>query len=109
MSDRKGSGICAGSLAFAIGIVWGLCMLSMGIVTTYTQTYGHKMVDVFASIYYGYGPTWGGAFLGLAWGFGDAFIGTLVIMGVYRICTAGCSCRTCKPAGQGQGETPQSD
>jgi hypothetical protein len=82
---KKSAGVRALPLAGAMGIVWGLSVLGMGIATMYTTTYAHKIVDLLANMYYGYGPTWRGAFLGLAWGFGDAFFGTLIILGVYRL------------------------
>lgn len=87
-------------LAAALGIVWGLAMLGCGIAAIYTS-YADKMVEVFGSVYYGYGPTWGGAFLGLAWGFADAFVGTLVIMGLYCLLARCCSgSRAAAPAGR---------
>ena len=52
-------------LAVSLGIVWGGAMLLTGIVASYTTWYAHAMVDVFASIYPGFGTSWGGALLGL--------------------------------------------
>ncbi len=68
-------------LALAFGIVWGLALLALGIVTIYTDEYAHKIVELFGNIYYGFGPGWwGGAFIGLTWGFADAFVGTLIVI-----------------------------
>ncbi|MCE5277531.1 MAG: hypothetical protein ABFD92_03040 [Planctomycetaceae bacterium] len=72
-------------LALALGIVWGGAMFVTGAVATYTTTYAHEMVKVFASIYWWFGSSWPGAFWGLLWGFVDAFVGTLVVVAVYNI------------------------
>ncbi|MCE5327661.1 MAG: hypothetical protein LLG01_14745 [Planctomycetaceae bacterium] len=77
-------------LALAFGIVWGGAMFLTGVVATYTQWYAHEMVRVFASVYYGFGASWPGAFLGLMWGFLDAFIGTLVIVAIYNVLGGPC-------------------
>ncbi len=71
-------------LALALGIVWGAAMFLMAVVASYTTTYAHEMVRVFASIYWGYEASWAGALLGLLWGFVDAFVGTLIVAAVYR-------------------------
>jgi len=84
--------LCACRLAVAAGLLWGVGLLMMGIVTTYTDTYGQKFVDVFASIYWGYEASWGGAFLGLGWGFLDGFIGMLILIGLYNLFASRGSC-----------------
>ena len=90
-SSHNGTRPVALPLAGAMGIVWGLSVLGMGITTIYTTSYAHKIVELLANMYCGYGPTWRGAFLGLAWGFGDAFLGTLIIVGVYRLLACCCA------------------
>ncbi|NIA21695.1 MAG: hypothetical protein GWP05_06960 [Anaerolineaceae bacterium] len=73
-------------LATALGIVWGMAMFLSGVATIYTDHYARKMVEVFGSIYWGYVPgSWTGALLGLVLGFADAFVGTLIIIGLYRL------------------------
>ncbi len=72
-------------MALTLGIVWGISVLLLGIVTIYTGWYAHEVVEVLRNVYYGYGSTWCGAAIGLAWGFCDAFFGTLIIVAVYNI------------------------
>ena len=101
MADKESgnSRLRALPLALTLGIVWGAALLLMGIVTVYTDQYGHKFVEVCGSIYHGYGPGHGAAFIGLAWGFADAFIGTLIIVWLYRLICKCCNCCcTCSPA-----------
>ncbi len=101
--SRNTGGVRALPLALTLGIVWGAAMLIMGIVTAHTDQYGHDFVKVFGSIYYGYGPGHGAAFIGLAWGFADAFIGTLIILWLYRlICKCCCTCSSAKGPEQQQ-------
>ena len=104
MKCPEEKGLCVCCLAAAVGLVWGLSALGMGVVTIYTETYAHKMVEVLGSIYPGYEPgSWAGAFIGLAWAFGDGFIGTWIIVGVYRL-FSGC-CRRfgiCRPKGEAE-------
>ncbi|MCE5325896.1 MAG: hypothetical protein LLG01_05730 [Planctomycetaceae bacterium] len=71
-------------LALALGIVWGAAMFLTGVVAGYTTAYAHEMVKAFASIYFGFGPGWGGALLGLLWGFADVFLGTIVTVAIYN-------------------------
>jgi len=86
-------------LAVSLGIVWGGAMLLTGIVASYTTWYAHAMVDVFASIYPGFGTSWGGALLGLLWGFLDAFVGTFVVVIVYNALAGGGRGKPTGPAG----------
>jgi len=96
MSANDGSKqFSAVRLALAIGIIWSVCVWAMGVTTVYTSCYARKMVEVLGSIYWGYEPgSWTGAFIGLAWAFADGFVGTLVIVGVYRLLS-----RCCRAAG----------
>ncbi len=102
-NDQRPGLLCACCLGVVVGIVWGLGLLLLGIATVYTETYGHKMVDVLGSIYYGYSPgTWAGALLGLVWGFADGFVATFIIIALYnvliRCCRGCCMCRADKGA-----------
>jgi len=91
------SRLCACRLAFVIGIVWGAALLLLGIATLYTQTYGHKFLDLFGSIYPGVeAASWKGALLGGVWGFADGFVGTLIIVGLYNLLARCGACCTSK-------------
>ena len=99
-TGREG-GVSACRIALAIAIVWAPAVLILGVATGYTATYGHKLVEVVGSVYYGYGPGWGPALVGMAWGFADAFIGVLIIAWIYNLLGRrgkGC-CSNDRPAG----------
>ena len=83
-TGREG-GVSACRVALAIAIVWAPALLIMAVVTSYTAEYGHKLVEVIGSVYYGYGPGWGPGLIGMAWGFADAFIGILIIVWIYHL------------------------
>jgi hypothetical protein len=80
-------------LALTLGIIWSLGLGMLGAATIYTETYGHRFVQVFGSIYWGYGSTWLGTLIGMGWGFLDAFIGTLIAVWLYQ-CLGSCSTKT---------------
>ena len=95
--------LCACRLALAVGIIWGLGCALLGGITVFTGSYAHEAVEVLGSIYYGMTPgSWVGALLGLAWGFADGFIGTLLVVGLYNLlgCGGKCCCqtKTCPPS-----------
>lgn len=83
------------SLAFALGIVSGLCMLLFAL---YAYKYGHGIVLIaqWSEIYTGYAPTMKGAWIGAAWGFIDGFISGLIIAVIYNLCLCCCGavCRS---------------
>ncbi len=83
-------------LALTLAIIWSLGLGMLGAVTIYTETYGHRFVEVFGSIYWGYTSTGLGALIGMGWGFLDAFIGTLIAAWLYR-----CLGRCCRKGTEG--------
>jgi len=83
-AERSG-GVRPCRVALAIAIVWAPALLILAVVTDHTAEYGHKLVEVIGSVYWGYGPGWGPGLVGMAWGFADAFIGTLIIVWVYHL------------------------
>ena len=72
-----------GKLGLAGGIIWGLIMFICTILTIYTG-YSDQFLTIMKSIYPGYSLTWGGAFLGLVYGFFDAFIGLFLLAYLYN-------------------------
>ncbi len=100
-NSSETSSPCACCLAAAVGVVWGIGLFVLGAITVWTEDYGHKMVEVLGSIYWGYVPgTWGGALLGLVWGFVDAAIGTFIIVVLYTFLRRACKrcCIVPRPA-----------
>jgi len=77
-------------LGVAGGIVWGISMFVCTILAMYTG-YSEALLKVVMSIYPGYDISWGGAFLGLGYGFLDAFVGLWLIAAIYNL-LAGCCC-----------------
>ena len=71
------------AFGIACGIVWGGCMLFLGLVDTFTM-WGSGIAEVMASLYIGYEPTLLGAIIGGLWGFADAGVGGLLIALLYN-------------------------
>ena len=104
--------LCACRMGVAAGIVWGLMMFLLGLITLMTESYCHDTVTAIGKVYVGYGPgSFGGALLGVIWGFVDGFICVTVIVLIYNAlakrgaccCTKQASTGACSPADQ-QGE-----
>jgi len=99
--EKKCVSCCPCRLAVAVGLVWGLALFLVGIVTMHSETYGREFVQVMGSIYKGYAAgSWSGAAWGLLWGFVDGFLCVLIIAAVYAILAkcGGCCCRSrCEP------------
>ncbi len=95
---ERSSGVRPCRIALAIAIVWAPALLIMAVITDHTVEYGHKLVEVIGSVYYGYGPGWGPGLIGMAWGFADAFIGTVIIVCIYNRLSRGG--KACCSAGQ---------
>lgn len=73
----------AGRLGLAGGILWGIMMFLCTILEIYTG-YSYGLLTIFKGIYPGYTLSWGGAFLGLVYGFIDAFIGLFLLAFIYN-------------------------
>lgn len=92
--------LCACRLGLAAGIVWGLGMFLLGIITMFSNSYGHVMVQTMRSVYPGYAPdSFGGAVLGLIWGLIDGFICVTVAVLLYNAMArfGKCCCGAGKP------------
>ena len=68
----------------AAGIIWGLCIFICTILAIYTG-YSEAFLNVMKSVYVGYKICWGGAFLGLLYGFIDGFVGFGLIAWIYNL------------------------
>ena len=71
------------AFGLACGIVWGLAMLSLGLLNTFSD-WGSGIESVMATLYLGYTPTFLGSIIGGIWGFADAGIGGLAIAWIYN-------------------------
>ena len=88
--------LCACRAGLAAGIVWGLCLLLLGIITLFTETYCHQIVELLGNMYAGYKPdSFGGALLGLVWGLDGGFIGVTIAVLIYNALAGrgACCCR----------------
>ena len=84
--------LCACSLAFAIGMTFGLGVFLLGIIAWLGQ-YGHEMVSLIGSVYYGYSATFLGSIYGFLWGFVDGFVCGFLIGFFYNLIH---KCKCCK-------------
>ena len=71
------------ALSLTLGLVWGLTLFILTLVSIKTG-YGEAIVKLFSTIYPGFDQSGQGAFVGLVWGFLDAFIGTYVVVWLYN-------------------------
>ena len=84
--------LCAGSLGMSAGIIWGLSLFIMGLLSTYTA-YGTEFVEFFGTVFLGYAPTLTGAFVILIGGFIDGFVGLFIFASLYNhFVTKSCKC-----------------
>lgn len=67
------------------GILWGLSILVIALVNLYVfPGYAGLFLSVLASGYPGFEPTLWGSFIGLIYGFFDAFIGLTLFAWIYN-------------------------
>ena len=71
------------TFGLAGGIMWGVAMLIMTLVSM-SSGYAGEMMDAMTKLYPGYTVTGGGAIVGLIWGFLDAFIGLYIFAWLYN-------------------------
>lgn len=70
-------------LGISGGILWGLSMFICTIPAMYFG-YFSKFLNIMADIYPGYTISWLGAFVGLIYGFFDAFFGLFILAWIYN-------------------------
>jgi hypothetical protein len=71
------------AFGLSMGIVWGLAMLSLGLINTGSR-WGSGIVEAMSTLYIGYKPTVLGSVIGGIWGFFDAGIGGVVVAWLYN-------------------------
>lgn len=71
------------ALALACGIVWGGAIF---LLTLWFLLFGYEGLTLakLGKVYLGYTVSWGGAFVGLIWGFVDAAVGGAVLAWLYN-------------------------
>lgn len=70
-------------LGLAGGILWGLSLFIMTIISMYTG-YSQMFLTLFEGIYPWYSISWPGSFSGLISGFVDGFIGLYLLAWLYN-------------------------
>nr|NQU93299.1 bacteriophage holin [Bacteroidota bacterium] len=71
------------AIALAVGITWGVAIF---LLTFWFLIFDHQgsILGKLSLVYLGYSITWYGAFIGLAWGFADGFIGGTFFAWLYN-------------------------
>jgi hypothetical protein len=70
-------------LGLAGGIIWSISMFICTVLAIYTG-YTKEFLNLMGSIYLGYSISWPGAFIGLVYGFIDAFVGFYLLAWLYN-------------------------
>lgn len=71
------------SVALSLGLLWGVCLFLMTLLSHYTG-YASVFLSIVADVYVGYKVTPMGSIVGLVYGFLDGFIGVYVFVWIYR-------------------------
>ena len=71
------------ALSLTAGILWGIAIL---LLTIWFICFGYdgNTLSLIGKVYLGYSVTWGGAFIGLIWGFVQGFIGGAIFAWLYN-------------------------
>lgn len=75
--------ISALKFGLAGGIVWGLVMFVMTVISHFTG-YGMFWLAQWMDLYFGYDISLFGAVIGLLWGFVEGFLGLFLVAFVYN-------------------------
>jgi hypothetical protein len=70
------------ALAIGLGVSWAFAMLFLGWASMFG--WGIKFVEIMASVYIGFAPSFIGGITGAIWGFFDGAIGGAIIACVYN-------------------------
>ncbi len=70
------------ALAIGLGVSWGAYVFLLGLMALFGL--GTKVVEILASVYIGYSPTFIGSIIGAVWGFIDGAIGGAIIALIYN-------------------------
>ena len=73
----------AKSLGLAGGVLWGVLLLVMTLISVWTG-YGAGFLNAIAGIYPGFSIGYLGSVIGLVYGFVDGFIGLFVLAWLYN-------------------------
>lgn len=85
--------LCPFSLGVGIGAAEGIYLFIFALAAK-LGGYGVPLIEQIGHTFYGYAPTYIGAFIGGAWGFVDGFIFGLIVGFFYNLCMC-CRCKKC--------------
>ena len=71
------------ALSLTAGILWGIAIFLLTIWFI-CFGYGGNTLSLLGKVYLGYSVSWGGAFIGLIWGFVNAYVGGLIFAWLYN-------------------------
>ena len=71
-------------LALASGILWGACILFVGVCNLIWPSYGVAVLDAVGSIYPGSGAGFGGVIVGTLYGLADGAIAGAIFAWLYN-------------------------
>lgn len=83
MAKQKSTHLSVMGLGLGMGIYWGLSMIISGWMAMFD--WGNQFVSTMASIYIGFEPSFIGSIVGGIWGFGDGFIGGIIVAAFYNL------------------------
>ena len=86
--------LCPFSFGLALGITAGLCKMIFA-WSAAMWGYGAIVIDQYASLYYGYGPSLAGGIIGGLWGLIVGFIFGAVIAFIYNFILCHCKSKYC--------------
>lgn len=70
-------------VGLAAGMTWALGCLLIGL-SALAFGYGKEFVEAVGKFYIGYAPTGVGIFVGMLWGFADAYVGGIIFAWLYN-------------------------
>lgn len=70
---------------FSFGVVWAFGLLVMALSAHFIG-FGLAMVRGIATVYIGYGPSFGGAVIGMLYGFFDVGVAMALVALIYNTC-----------------------
>ena len=89
--DTQYNKLCVCKFGLAGGILWGLGMFIITLISEFTG-YAYDFLSLMGTLYLGYEVSIMGSFIGLAYGFIDAFVGFIIFAWLYNFLCKHCTC-----------------
>ena len=85
------SKLAVATFGLAFGIIWAVGAFLLGLMAM--GGWGVAIVEILASVYIGYSPSFVGSIAGAVWGFFDGFIFAALVAWLYNRLLPVCRCR----------------